>query len=122
MFTEDLDLFIDQDEFAVPVVAGGISGSGIFDSPGEYVGDNGFVVSAEYQVRCKASLFGELIYDDAVTVNGQSYKVRDNRPLHDGAFCLLLLTKVVGVDLANLLLEDGFSFLLEDGGLLLLET
>jgi len=94
MFVEDLDIFIDADDFAVPVVANGVSGFGIFDAPGEYISDNGIVLSAECQVRCKASQFGALGYNTPVTVNGQSYLVRDNRPLQDGAFCLLQLTKV----------------------------
>lgn len=94
MFVEDLDLFIDADDFAVPVVANGVSGFGIFDAPGELVGENGIVLSSEYQVRCKTAQFGALSYNETVTVNGQSYVVRDNRPLFDGAFCLLQLSKV----------------------------
>ncbi len=94
MFTEDLDLFIDVAEHAVPVVANGVSGSGIFDMPGELVDENGLILSSEYQVRCKASQFGGLGYNDSIVVNGQSFQVRHNRPIFDGAFCLLQLSKV----------------------------
>lgn len=121
MFTEDLSLFIDVGEHAVPVVANGVTGSGIFDTPGEYIGENGIVLSTEYQVRCITSEFGGLGYDNAITVNGQSYLVRANRPILDGAFCLLQLSKV-DVALSKLSLEDGFYFLLEDSGFLLLEA
>jgi hypothetical protein len=95
MFTEDLSIFFD--DFAKPVVANGVSGLGIFDMPGEYVDENGMALSNEYQVRCLKSEFGDLIYDDPITVDGQSYLVRTNRPLFDGVFCLLGLSKVDAV-------------------------
>lgn len=124
MITEDLSIFLDPDDFALPVVANGVSGLGIFDMPGEYVDDNGMAISNEYQVRCLRSEFGDLLYDDPITVNGEAYLVRTNRPLFDGVFCLLGLSKVEGqpTGLGSLLLEDGFHLLLEDGGRLLLES
>lgn len=123
MFLEDLDLFIDADEFAVPVVANGVSGSGIFDAPGEYVGESGIALSTEYQLRCKAAQFGGLEYGDPVVVGGQAYVVRDNRPLFDGAFCLLMLSKDETVAVNSFLITSSGNYLVtQDGRRLLISA
>ena len=92
MFTEDLSLFLG--DFAKPVAANGVNGYGIFDAPGEYLGPDGMMLIEGERLRCLSSEFGGLTYDDLITVDGVQYAVRDNRPIHDGVFCLLLLTKV----------------------------
>ena len=107
------------DDFGVTVTAGGVTGLGILDTPGEYI-HNERAITVEYLLRTETSKFGDLAYNDAITVDGNSYTVRE-QPLmvDDGAFCLVLLTK----DAANrLLLETGDSLLLEEGGFLLLEA
>jgi hypothetical protein len=35
-----------------------------------------------------------LLYDDSITVDGQPFTVRDNMPVGDGQFCVILLTKL----------------------------
>jgi len=90
-FTENLDVFLA--DFGVSVTAGGISGSGILDMPGELVLD-GMVISTDYTLRCEASKFGGLIYGAAMTVDGVNYQVRDNRLIEDGKFCEITLLKV----------------------------
>lgn len=122
MFTEDLSIFLDETQFAVPVVALGVSGSGIFDMPGEYVGPDGIFVSDECQIRVLRSVYGSLKYGDPVTVSGQSFEVRDARPVFDGVFVQVFLKRVAAAALARILLEDGGYMLTEDGGYVLLEA
>lgn len=121
-FTEDLSIFLDETQFAVPVVALGVSGSGIFDMPGEFVGPEGIFISDECQIRVLRSVYGNLKYGDPVTVNGQSFEVRDARPVFDGAFVQVFLKRVAAVALARIMLEDGGYMLTEDGGYILLEA
>jgi len=116
--TENLDVFLA--DFGVSVTAGAVSGFGVLDMPGDLVLD-GMVISIDYSLTCEASKFGDLLYGAAMTIDGNSYEVRDNRPVDDGAFCAITLTKVAAV-LNKLLLEDGFYFLLEDSSFLLLEA
>lgn len=93
MFSEDLSIFLDETQFAVPVVALGVSGSGIFDMPGEYVGPDGIFVSDECQLRVLRSVYGNLKYGDSVLVNGQGFEVRDTRPVFDGVFMQVFLKR-----------------------------
>jgi hypothetical protein len=92
-FTENLDVFLA--DFGVSVTAGAVSGFGILDMPGELVAD-GMIITTDYSLRCEASKFGGLIYGAAITVDGNSYEVRENRLIEDGAFCMATLTKVDG--------------------------
>jgi len=91
MFTEDPTVFLA--DFGLPVVAGAVEGLGILDSPGEYV-SNGMVITTEYLLRAEASKFGNLSYNDVLTVDGDTFTIRESPLLaDDGVFCLLLLTK-----------------------------
>lgn len=122
-FTEDLSIFLDEADFAVPVVALGVSGSGIFDMPGEYVGPDGIFVSDECQVRLPRSIYGSLKYGDPIVVNGQYFTVKDARPMFDGAFMQVFLRRSSAPAVTGrILLEDGGYLLMEDGGYLLLEA
>lgn len=89
-FVEDPTDFLA--DFGVTVTAGAISGLGILDMPGEYVaGDR--VITTEYVLRAETSKFGDLSYEDPITVDGISYTVREAPLLvDDGVFCLLLLS------------------------------
>jgi hypothetical protein len=119
MFTEDPTVFLQ--DFGKPVAAGGVEGLGILNTPDEYVAD-GRVITTEYQLQAEASKFGNLSYNDSITVNGIAYTVREQPLLiDDGVFCLVLLTRAV-VALSRLLLEDDSFLLLENGDRLLLEA
>ena len=109
-------------DFGVTVTAGATTGLGILDMPGEYIGPDGRIITTEYVLRAETSKFGTLEYNDSLTVNSESYTVRET-PLmvDDGAFCLVLLSKIAAA-LNSLLLESGDVLLLEDDGFLLLEA
>lgn len=90
-FTEDLDLFLA--DFGVAVSAGATSDLGILDMPSEVIAD-GVVLTTDYKLTCKTSLFGSLVYGDTVTVDGVNYTVREVMRLDDGAFCDLMLMRI----------------------------
>lgn len=100
MFVEDPAAFLD--DFGVTVTAGGATGLGILDQPGEYVAD-GRVITDEYVLRCETSKFGGLRYDDAVAVDGAGFVVRE-APLmmDDGLFCMVLLTRTAANNITTL--------------------
>jgi len=100
MFTEDLSIFLD--DFGVSCTAGAITALGILDMPGETV-SGGMVISTEYMLTAKASDFGDLLYGDSITVDGQSYQVRETLLLDDGKFCQIALTLITAVTLLTTL-------------------
>jgi hypothetical protein len=117
VITENLDLFFA--DFGVSFVAGAVSGMCIKDQPGiNILGDQ--VIQVDYQVIVKSSLFGGLLYNDYVTVDGLAFAVKETMPVEDGVFSLITLEKLMQAAF-RLLLEDGFLLLLEDGSALLLE-
>ena len=94
-FTEDLDLFLDTAEMAVPVVAGSVSGNGILDMPSETIA-GGMVVSTDYSLICRADLFGDLMHGAGINVDGYPYTlIGPPMLLDDGAFCSLTLQRTV---------------------------
>lgn len=118
-WTEDPTIFLA--DFGLSVSSGGVSGLGILDMPGSLTAD-GMAISTDYTLRCEASKFGGLLYGDLVTVDGQSYEVREVLTVDDGVFCLIQLTKQAASALVRLLLENGDDLLLESGDEILLEV
>jgi hypothetical protein len=90
-FTEDLDLFLA--DFGVAVSSGNVTGIGILDMPSEIVAD-GVVLTTDYKVMVKTSVFGGLLYGAAVTVDGVNYQVREAMKVDDGSFTELMLTRL----------------------------
>jgi hypothetical protein len=88
---ENLDAFLA--DFAVPVVAGSASGLGLFEMPTQTVG-NGLSLSNDYSVTVKAVDFPALKFNDTITVNEASFKVRQSFVLDDGSFVRVVLSKV----------------------------
>ena len=120
-FEEDFD-FLNEDDFGVPVIWGAISSSGILDKNAQLI-FGGNVISVDYAVRLKSSIFSALRYGDLLQVDGAAYSVREPMPVGDGAYMMVSLSlEPVITTLFKLLLEDGSYLLLEDGGLLLLES
>ncbi len=91
-FAEDLSVFLNTAEFAVPVVAGAVSGLGILDMPSEIIAD-GVVLTTDYKLTCESAKFGSLLHGDAITVNSVAYKVRNVSLIDDGAFCEIMMQK-----------------------------
>jgi hypothetical protein len=119
-FTEDLSVFLDLNGFGVPVVAGAVSGVGILDQNSELI-LGGEITIIDYLLTVPTATFGSLGYGDAITVDGASYKVETQpQRFDDGTFCRVPLVPGIAATF-KLLLEDGFIFLLETGGALLLD-
>jgi hypothetical protein len=107
-FTEDLSVFLDFDGFGVPVTVGAVSGVGIFDKGGELV-LNGQAVDVDYLLTVPTSTFGNLGYGNAITVDGQTYKVEyQPMPFDDGTFCRISLIKITANDVPVLILDGDF--------------
>jgi hypothetical protein len=105
-FTEDLDIFLDLDGFGVPVTAGAVSGVGILDQDSEMIlGGEATVI--DYLLTVPTALFGSLGYGQAITVNGESFKVEMQPQRFDGgALCRIPLIKIT-VDQVPVLILDG---------------
>jgi hypothetical protein len=105
----------------VPFVWGAVSGFGIFEQNSQLIIDEQ-VISVEYAVHnLPTAQFGALRYNDAVTVDGQSYTVREPMMMGDGLYMMVTLSKAAAPVIGSLLLENGFRLLLASGGRLLLE-
>ena len=96
-FTEDLSVFLDLNGFGVPVVAGAVSGVGILDLNSELI-LGGEINVIDYMLTVPTATFGTLGYGDAITVDGQSYKV-ETSPMRfdDETFCRVPLIKSAAV-------------------------
>ena len=88
--TEDLSVFLT--DFGVSCTSGATTGLGILDMPSQLIADS-MVISTDYQLTAKASDFGSLKYNDAITVDGAAYTVRETRLIDDGRFCEVSLMK-----------------------------
>ena len=93
----DIDFILQESDTAVSVVAGDVSGFGIFDRPDSVI-INGYVQTTEYQVLCRTDLFGDLLFGSGIVVDGRQYIVRENRELGDGALVKILLEAFEGDD------------------------
>jgi hypothetical protein len=88
--SENLSAFLV--DFGVSCTAGATTALGILDMPGQVIAD-GMVISTDYQLTAKASDFGALKYNDAITVDGAAYTVRETRLIDDGRMCEVSLMK-----------------------------
>jgi len=79
-------------DFGVSCTSGATTALGILDMPGQILAD-GMVISTDYQLTAKASDFGGLKYNDAITVDGVAYTVRETRLIDDGRMCEVSLMK-----------------------------
>ena len=78
----------------VPVVAGNVSTTGMFDPKSEMVLDDQ-VVSIENALTVKTSELGHLRYGDNITVASAAYRVRrEPMRMADGLLCVVSLEKV----------------------------
>jgi hypothetical protein len=85
------DIFLE--DFGVTVTNGITTSKGILDMPSEVIA-GGMVITTDYALTVKTSAFPTLKYDDALTVNGAAYTVREAKLQDDGAFTIAYLSKV----------------------------
>ena len=92
-FQEDLDAFFDTPGFTVPVVSGGTTSVGYFESPSEIIAD-GLVLTTDFSVVVKTSAFSSVSQGDTMTVDSVNYTVREPMLLDDGKIMRVMLEKV----------------------------
>jgi hypothetical protein len=81
-------------EFSVTCQIGaGTAFLGILDSPMDVIA-GGMALSREYLLTAKTSDVSTAARGTSITVDSLSYTVRENRPVDDGVFSELLLSKV----------------------------
>lgn len=90
---DDTLAFLNLNEFAVncKIGAGG-QFKGILDSPMDVIA-GGVALSREYLLTAKTSDVSEAARGTSITVDSVKYTVRENRPVDDGLFSELLLSK-----------------------------
>jgi len=94
MAISDTLAFLNTDEFGVTCQIGaGASFVGVLDSPMDVIA-GGMALSREYMLLAKTSDVSATARGTSITVDGVSYTVRENRPIDDGLFSELLLSKV----------------------------
>lgn len=94
MAISDTLTFLNTDEFGVTCQIGaGASFVGVLDSPMDVIA-GGMALSREYMLLAKTSDVSATARGTSITVDGISYTVRENRPIDDGLFSELLLSKV----------------------------
>lgn len=91
--SENLDTFLSTAEFAVAVTNGVTATTGILDMPSEVIA-GGMVITTDYALTIKSSVYPNLKYGDSLTVGGAAYTVREVRLIDDGAFSTVYLQKV----------------------------
>lgn len=94
MAISDTLTFLNTNEFGVTCQIGaGASFVGVLDSPMDVIA-GGMALSREYMLLAKTSDVSAAARGTNITVDGGSYTVRENRPIDDGLFSELLLSKV----------------------------
>ena len=93
---------------SVSVVAGVAAGQGFLDINSEMI-INGEAVMINNLLTVETSIFGSLAYGDAITVNGEAYKVEHQpMPFDDGSFCRVSLQKVDPVQIPVWIIDGDF--------------
>jgi hypothetical protein len=93
MSLQDTFAFLNTDEFGVTCQIGvGDDFVGILDSPMDVIA-GGMALSREYLLTAKTSDVSALARGSSITIASDAYTVRENRPIDDGLFSELLLTK-----------------------------
>lgn len=88
--SESLDVFLA--DFGVAVTNGVTATTGLLDMPSEVIAGN-MVITTDYTLTIKASVYPNLKYEDSLTVGGAAYTVREVRLQDDGQFMTVYLQK-----------------------------
>jgi hypothetical protein len=81
-------------DFGVSVVWKGVSVQGIFDGPDQAINLGYTVMGNDYSVTFVTAELQGIVNGDPITVDGQSYLVRDTAAVDDGLFSRTTLKKV----------------------------
>jgi hypothetical protein len=93
MAIQDTFAFLNTDEFGTTCqIGGGTEFTGILDSPVEVIA-GGMALSREYLLIAKTSDVSSATRGTTISVASEDYTVRENRPVDDGVFSELLLSK-----------------------------
>lgn len=93
MTIQDTFAFLNTNEFGVTCQIGaGDEFVGILDSPMDVIA-GGVALSREYLLTAKTSDVSSAARGTSITVDSDAYTVRENRPVDDGLFSELLLSK-----------------------------
>lgn len=93
MAIEDTFAFLGEEEFAQTCQIGdGNPFLGILDSPVEVIA-GGMALSREYLLIAKTADVSSAVRGTSIVVNSANYTVRENRPVDDGLFSEVLLSK-----------------------------
>ena len=90
-FADDLTTMLGS-PFSTSCTAGGTTANGILSQPSEVVLD-GMVLFSDYTLQAKASDFGTLVANDAISVGGVAYTVRETRFSTDGLLVTIAIQK-----------------------------
>ncbi len=91
MIIDDTSLYLQ--DFGKSVIVGAQQGLGILDSPGQaIIGD--MVLMVDYALTLPAALAAGLAFGASITVDGVSFRVKENYPQQDGLFHVLTLEKI----------------------------
>lgn len=91
MLSENLDVFLA--DFGVTVTNGVTTTTGVLDMPSEVIA-GGMVITTDYALTIKSSVYPTLKYGDSLTVDGAAYTVREVRAQDDGKMSIVYLSKV----------------------------
>jgi hypothetical protein len=94
----------------VPVIWGAVSAEAILEQNAQFVSD-GNVISVEYMLHnLPTELFQGVKYNDAMTVGGDAFLVREPMVIGDGAFMMVSLEKVDENQLPDYVLDGELGF------------
>jgi len=79
--TEDLTIFLA--DFGVSCTAGDTTANGILDMPSQVLAGD-MILSTDYTLTARAADFGTLVRGSSITVDGNTYTVRETRLIDDG--------------------------------------
>jgi hypothetical protein len=100
----------------VPVTWGAVSAEAIFEKNSEIVLSGNSIVVEYVLHNLPSSLFGEIKYDDIVTVDGETFKVLEPMVIGDGAYMMLSLSKPEGVIIGDFITTlDNLKLVTQDG-------
>ena len=83
----------------------------------------GHISSDVYELNVPTALFGGLLYNDPITVNGQSFTVRyQPQPLGGGENCLVYLNGPITVaGGTRIITQSGLALITQDGRYLVIQ-